>query len=187
MGHVQVIIPHLTENYGATKDSDADTTGADIPVCTLKSFPEESIHCIEWARSKFELAFNQNIEMLKKCISEFSDGKLANVDIRPLSKSVKLMQKWPNHYTDCFRWAKEKWFKYFRGDIKKLMVAYPASKTDENGKLFWTMPKRLPQEQIFRSQQELTARFVVSAALLRCKNFGIDFPGDYKEMREDSV
>ena len=67
------------------------------------------------------------------------------------------------------------------------MVAYPSDKTDENGKLFWTMPKRLPREQSFNSQEEFTAKFIVSAALLRCKNYGVDFPEDFEKMREDSV
>ena len=38
-GHVQVILPHLTESYGSQKDpNDAD---GDIPYCTLKSFPSQ--------------------------------------------------------------------------------------------------------------------------------------------------
>lgn len=46
-GHVQVILPKVTENY--TQVSDA-TDELNIPVCTLKLFPEEPIHCIEWAK-----------------------------------------------------------------------------------------------------------------------------------------
>lgn len=30
---------------------------ADIPVCTLKMFPEETIHCIEWAKDFFGQLF----------------------------------------------------------------------------------------------------------------------------------
>ena len=40
----QVIIPGLTENYTAQADPDDDEG---IPVCTLKMFPEETVHCIE--------------------------------------------------------------------------------------------------------------------------------------------
>jgi len=53
-GHVQVIVPFLSESYGSKEDPNEEN---DIPYCTLKMFPEESIHCIEWARDKFEKMF----------------------------------------------------------------------------------------------------------------------------------
>lgn len=37
-GHVQVILPNQTETYGSSKDPELDNS--DIPVCTLKMFPE---------------------------------------------------------------------------------------------------------------------------------------------------
>jgi hypothetical protein len=29
----------------------------EIPICTLKMFPEETLHCMEWARDKFGKKF----------------------------------------------------------------------------------------------------------------------------------
>ncbi|VEL39318.1 unnamed protein product [Protopolystoma xenopodis] len=57
-GHVQVVLPGLSESYGSQTDDGA--TGGDlieeaanaIPYCTLKSFPANVSHCIEWAREK---------------------------------------------------------------------------------------------------------------------------------------
>jgi hypothetical protein len=46
-GHVQVVIPFKTETYQSVKESQED---GEIPVCTLKMFPEDSNHCIEWAK-----------------------------------------------------------------------------------------------------------------------------------------
>lgn len=31
----------------------------EIPHCTLKMFPEETLHCVEWARDKFGKMFTQ--------------------------------------------------------------------------------------------------------------------------------
>jgi hypothetical protein len=45
-GHVQVVIPHFTESYGSQRDPPEK----DVPFCTLKSFPNQIEHCIEWAR-----------------------------------------------------------------------------------------------------------------------------------------
>jgi len=53
-GHVQVIIPFKTESYSSQSDPEVST---DIPQCTLKMFPEETFHCVEFARDKFGKLF----------------------------------------------------------------------------------------------------------------------------------
>ena len=47
-GHVQVIVPHMTESY----TSQQDPVDHDVPYCTLKSFPAQIEHTIQWARDK---------------------------------------------------------------------------------------------------------------------------------------
>ena len=42
-GHIQTIIPNKTESYTSKNDPESST---EIPVCTLKMFPEEADHCI---------------------------------------------------------------------------------------------------------------------------------------------
>jgi len=54
-GNVQVVIPQLSESYG----SSADPPEPDIPVCTLKNFPYEISHTIQWARDLFDGYFNR--------------------------------------------------------------------------------------------------------------------------------
>ncbi|CAI2736752.1 unnamed protein product [Schistosoma spindalis] len=69
-GHVQVILPDITESYNSQMDDDIVHNNSDIdgngnidsqvntiPYCTLKSFPTLPIHCIEWAREKFASQF----------------------------------------------------------------------------------------------------------------------------------
>ena len=56
-GHVQVILPYQTESYASMQDPEDNT---EIPQCTLKMFPEETLHCVEWARDKFSKIFTQN-------------------------------------------------------------------------------------------------------------------------------
>jgi ubiquitin-activating enzyme E1-like protein 2 len=51
-GHVQVVVPFLTESYA----SQSDPRSNDIPFCTLKSFPNSIDHCIIWAR---DMAFEE--------------------------------------------------------------------------------------------------------------------------------
>jgi len=43
-GHVQVVVPFLTESYSSQSDPLANE---EIPFCTLRLFPYEAFHCIE--------------------------------------------------------------------------------------------------------------------------------------------
>ena len=47
-GHVQVIVPHMTESY----TSQQDPVDHDVPYCTLKSFPAQIEHTIQWAGTR---------------------------------------------------------------------------------------------------------------------------------------
>jgi len=49
-GHTQIVAPFKTENYGATRDPPEKS----IPVCTLKHFPNQIDHTLQWARDWFE-------------------------------------------------------------------------------------------------------------------------------------
>ena len=44
-----MIIPHKTMCYGDTQDPPEDS----IPMCTLRNFPNQIEHCIEWGRDHF--------------------------------------------------------------------------------------------------------------------------------------
>lgn len=53
--NTQVVIPHLTENYGASRDPPEKQA----PMCTVHSFPHNIDHCLTWARSEFEGLFEK--------------------------------------------------------------------------------------------------------------------------------
>lgn len=61
----QVIIPKNTQSYGDSQDPPEDG----IPLCTLKNFPNQIEHCIQWARDYFEGIFvegpNDTINFIK--------------------------------------------------------------------------------------------------------------------------
>ncbi|KAK2969909.1 hypothetical protein RJ640_009855 [Escallonia rubra] len=45
-----MVIPHLTENYGASRDP----REKQAPMCTVQLLPHNVDHCLTWARSEFE-------------------------------------------------------------------------------------------------------------------------------------
>ncbi len=65
-GNVQVIIPHVTESYGSSHDPPEKET----PMCTLKNFPNQIVHTLQWARSEFEGLFVQPGEYVNEFLSD---------------------------------------------------------------------------------------------------------------------
>lgn len=49
----QMIVPHVTQCYGDSQDPPEEA----IPMCTLRNFPNQIEHCIEWGRDKFNSLF----------------------------------------------------------------------------------------------------------------------------------
>lgn len=49
----QMIIPHKTQCYGDSQDPPEEA----IPMCTLRNFPSQIEHCIEWGRDLFNKLF----------------------------------------------------------------------------------------------------------------------------------
>lgn len=48
-----MVIPNLTKCYGDSRDPPEDA----IAMCTLRNFPNQIEHCIEWGRDKFTEKF----------------------------------------------------------------------------------------------------------------------------------
>lgn len=65
-GNVQVVVPRLTESYGSSRDPPEKS----IPVCTLKNFPNQIEHTIQWARDLFEGLFRQSAEDVNAYLSQ---------------------------------------------------------------------------------------------------------------------
>jgi hypothetical protein len=66
---VQVILPYKTESYGQQQDPEDNN---EIPICTMKMFPEETLHCVEWARDQFGNLFSQKALSTQKLVEEGS-------------------------------------------------------------------------------------------------------------------
>lgn len=56
-GNVQAIIPYKTATYSEIEDSPEEG----IPMCTVRNFPNNLNHCIEWSLGMFDTLFNCTI------------------------------------------------------------------------------------------------------------------------------
>ena len=171
-GHVQVVIPFKTESYSSQSDPEVSN---DIPQCTLKMFPEEAIHCVEWARDQFGKKFTQMPKALNKRIEEAKKGE-DNNDIKLTKKAIKWLKKLPKTFDDCLKIARDKYNKVFVLNIKQLLYSYPLDKKDKNGKLFWTLPKRPPISLDYSIDDQLCTDFISAYACLMANMFNIKIP-----------
>ena len=107
-GHVQVVLPeHRTESYASQRDP--DVIGGEIPHCTLKMFPEETLHCVEWAKDKFGNIFSLQPQSFNKLIVEEKDRPVNYADQQEkaaLKKIIKMVEKKPENFDDCLRMAR---------------------------------------------------------------------------------
>uniref|UniRef100_A0A915D204 Uncharacterized protein n=1 Tax=Ditylenchus dipsaci TaxID=166011 RepID=A0A915D204_9BILA len=59
-------LPHLTESYGSSNDPPEKET----PMCTLKNFPYEITHTIQWAKAKFDDLFTSPAETANQYLAD---------------------------------------------------------------------------------------------------------------------
>ncbi|PRP83916.1 ubiquitin-like modifier activating enzyme 6 [Planoprotostelium fungivorum] len=169
-GHVQVVVPFMTESYGSSRDPPEK----DVPFCTLKSFPNVIEHCVEWARDfsfggilvDQPMQWNQLVEetdLMTKLKQPFGGG----LDLKRVRTSAKLVQKRPRSFHDCIAFARRKFESYFKNKSLQLLHAFPLDhKTDDKGTLFWSSPKRPPKVIEFDFNDVTHRSFVVSLARL---------------------
>lgn len=181
-GNTQVVVPHLTENYGATRDPPEKS----IPVCTLKNFPNQIQHTLQWARDYFEGIFKQNAEDVNSYLgaADFAATLAAQQNTKlDTLQSIKntLVDERPLSFEDCVTWARLKFEDLFSNQIQQLLHNFPEDQITSSGGKFWSGSKRCPKPLSFdmNDQCEDAAMknhfdFIVAAANLRASMYGIN-------------
>lgn len=130
-------------------------------MCTLKMFPEETIHCVEWAREKFGTLYNLKPKNLQKILEEGeSVDPISSEDIQSLKKCVKMLNKRPKSFGECVEYARLQFEKLFSHAVRQLIYTYPLDAKTKEGNLFWTLPKRPPTHIEFDKNNLLHATFI---------------------------
>eukprot|EP00826_Nyctotherus_ovalis_P041086 TRINITY_DN4102_c0_g1_i8.p1 TRINITY_DN4102_c0_g1~~TRINITY_DN4102_c0_g1_i8.p1 ORF type:complete len:443 (+),score=158.67 TRINITY_DN4102_c0_g1_i8:69-1397(+) len=143
-------------------------------------FPEEPVHCIEWARDKFEKIFVQKPKNLQKFIENVDFIPQSPQEIKTLKNALKWLDKKPKNFNDCVTFARNKFQKYFNNDIKQLLYVYPPDSKTKEGQLFWTLPKRPPHSTSFDAKSPLHADFIVAVASLFAHTWSVPVPEDVR-------
>eukprot|EP00177_Eucheuma_denticulatum_P005593 GFKZ01010164.1.p1 GENE.GFKZ01010164.1~~GFKZ01010164.1.p1 ORF type:complete len:1055 (+),score=183.69 GFKZ01010164.1:352-3516(+) len=175
-GNTQVVVPRLTESYGSSRDPPEKS----IPICTLKNFPYQIEHTLQWARDYFEGEFRTSAEesnaFLKKG-EEYIDDLRRQGPGTMLSTlevvNARLIDDRPHSVQECVEWARRAFEKLFNSDIKQLLHTFPRDNVDKNGVPFWSGTKRAPDPVEFDVSNPLHLDFIVAAACLRAANYGL--------------
>ena len=171
--NAQVVIPHLTESYASSSDPPEKS----IPVCTLKNFPSQIEHTIQWARECFEGEFVTRMRELHGYLTDVTF--IRQLDKEPGTKPEILqgiaqsLRCAPSSIEDCIVFARHKFQEFFFNQPAELLHNFPVDSTTPSGAPFWIGPKRAPIPLLFDPNNELHVDFVESAAHLRACNYGL--------------
>lgn len=173
-GHTQIVSPGQTEHYGAHRDP----AESSIPLCTLKHFPNQIEHTLQWARDWFEEIFKQAAEDIRSYLTKpdfFQQlQNQQNTRLETLKRlKASLVDERPWSYRDCLAFARRMFESMFNHQIQQLLTTFPLDRVTSTGQLFWSGGKKPPSPVVFDVQDALHRSFVVSVASLRAKVYGL--------------
>ena len=158
-----------------------------MPICTLKSFPYMSDHCVSWARALFTQCFNDDIETIMNSVAASSKstgaletllGNLTADDAMRVGYLVRLLGAYRTNDTAqqqkaLIQWALSLFHKLFHMDVAQLLVENPPEKLDEEGQPFWGGSRRQPVPQSFDVTNPQHRLFLAQSVRLVCRTCGL--------------
>ena len=177
--NTQVVVPGLTENYGASRDPPEKQA----PMCTIHSFPHNIDHCLAWARSEFEGHVEKNPAEVNAYLDDpnaYSSNALKQADGQTkeqLEQVVDALGKSKcQTFSECVVWARRVFDEYFYNRVSQLVYTFPEDAKTSNGSPFWSPPKRFPRAIKFDCKDPAHMMFVRSASILRAQVYRIQLP-----------
>lgn len=147
-----------------------------IPQCTLKYYPITNVHCIEYAKQKFDDFFYYNIKDTIEYIKLKSYQDNYNKEYwRKLINYKFIIKIFKNkNFDDCLDFAINEFYYYFNYNIRNLLKDNPPDSKKPDGTLFWNGDKRMPTEIDFDINDDNQINFIYYYAYLISKNLKID-------------
>ena len=168
-GNTMPIIPYMTETYSNMTDPEEEVV---YPVCTIKNFPNNSVHCIHWARDNFE-CYNRGPNNCNKFIEDpcFLDNLSPQERNQAIDDINYFLVNPPKTSNDCIMKAKINFEQNFNHSIHQLLNCFPPDHMD--GKtLFWSHGKICPKPLLFSKE---SYEYIDATAKLLCSIYNIPF------------
>ncbi|CAI9107040.1 OLC1v1006312C2 [Oldenlandia corymbosa var. corymbosa] len=177
--NTQMVIPHLSENYGASRDPPEKQA----PMCTVHSFPHNIDHCLTWARSEFEGLLEKTPAEVNAYLSnpsEYASAMRNAGDAQARDNLERVLECLSEDrcetFQDCIKWARLRFEDYFANRVKQLIYTFPEDAATSNGAPFWSAPKRFPHPLQFSEADPSHLHFIMAGSILRAETFGIPVP-----------
>ena len=166
-----VIYPHKTTCYDDLKK----VITKEIPMCTLKNFPSQIEHCIEYGKVYFMEFFDKNIDNLNLCIKDF-EGYFKKIE-KSLTEKKDIIDNFEEIYKllilyekknliNILEYSLEKYYIYFNKNIVDLITKIPSYALDEKGEPFWRGTKIMPHPFDFNAEDNLSINFITYLILI---------------------
>jgi ubiquitin-activating enzyme E1 len=184
----QMIVPHMTQCYGDSTDPPEES----IPMCTLRNFPNQIEHTIEWGRDQFNTIFTDRandtsafLENPSKYLKELKDNNTLSGQNEALTLIDEMIDiAASGKFEDCVEYACKKFAKNFTNSIKQLLHIFPKDYVDKDGHPFWSGPKRAPDVVELDPSDPLHLHFISACANLIAFNTGITQNRNKEEIAE---
>lgn len=177
--NTQMVIPHMTENYGASRDPPE----TEAPMCTVHSFPHNIDHCLAWARSEFQgMLETQPAEanLYLKDPAGYKQSILNSPDAQNREKietvATTLTVDFCRTFNDCIKSARLKFEEYFHNKIAQLIYTFPEDATTSTQTSFWSAPKRFPRVLNIDPRDAGHASLLQGLSILFAEIYGVQRP-----------
>ena len=182
-GNTQVVVPHLTESYGSTVDPPEKSA----PLCTIKNFPANIDHTIQYYRDKFEEYFVHNPQNAMEYLKNPEKVKaLSPSELAPIYDSVMFILKdgFVKDYDECIQFAHKMFITKNHNEIAQLLHQFPSNHTTGQGVPFWTGTKRCPTPISFDVDNSDHMEYILSFAHLWANVFNIPIKNDMDTIKK---
>ena len=175
----QVIVPFKTQSYGDSQDPPEES----IPLCTLKNFPYQIEHTIQWGRDFFEGTFVEGPNEFNKYLED-PEGYITSLrkevggQTATLRARLETISKLQSEFEkasqeNCIVLAKKLFQDIFHNMIASLLYNFPHDHRIESGQLFWSGPKRCPKALDFDPNDKTHIELIFHTANLFAYIFGL--------------
>ena len=121
-------------------------------MCTLRNFPNQIEHCIEWGRDKFNELFvdtpgdlNSYLDNSQVFIFKLKNDSTSSAMVSSLTRIRDFINmKKTNTFDNCVKLALNCFNSYYHHSILDLLSIFPKDHVDKEGSPFWSGPKRAP-------------------------------------------
>lgn len=150
-------------------------------MCTLRNFPNQIEHCIEWGRDLFSKLFydipndtSSYIAKPQQYLFQLKQNTTVS-GVRSAMEEIKKIVdlKKSADFSQCVAVARKHFEELFNHQIANLLHMFPNDHKDKDGQPFWSGPKRAPSPIPYDPSDPLHAQFVTAAANLIAFTLGI--------------